>query len=69
MNFIEIREHDYSDIALLNLDHVPLIIPSVNAIFIDSITGTGNGIIHVNDESMERILREIGKEKPDGTAT
>lgn len=62
MNFIEIKENDYSVIALLNLDHVSLIIPSANTVFINSITGAGNGVIHVTDESMKRILREIGKE-------
>ena len=63
MNFIEIKDYDYDDIALLNLDHVSLIIPAANTIFINSNTGTGNGVIHVNNESLKRILREIGKEK------
>ena len=41
---------------ILSVDHIALVCPQSNTIIIDATTGNGNGVLQLDEDSMNRIM-------------
>lgn len=57
--FIRVIETQYSDSQLININNISVIHEASNTIIVNSINGQGNGIYHLDDESMKKLLENI----------
>lgn len=58
--FIKVRETRYNDEIYINTDNISCIYANhSNAIIVNGVTGNGNSIYNLTDESMKRLLDNI----------
>ena len=57
--FIRVLETQYNDKPLININHISAIYEESNTIVVNGNHGQGNGIYHLDSESMKKLLKNI----------
>lgn len=57
--FIRVTETQYNDSQLINIDNISVIDENSNTIIANCVHGQGNGIFHLDNESMKKLLANI----------
>lgn len=57
--FIKVKETEHDDELIINTNNICYIHPASNTILVNGIDGTGKGLIHLDRESMEKLLKYI----------
>lgn len=57
--FIRVTDAQYGDENIINIDNISLIHEDSRTIVLNGAHGCGNGVIHVNEDGIERIIKNI----------
>lgn len=57
--FIRVTDAQYGDENIINLDDISLIHEASRTIVLNGVHGCGNGVIHVNEDDIEKIIKNI----------
>ena len=57
--FIRVNETQYGDSLLVNINNISNIFEDSNTIVTNGIHGNGNGIYHLDDKDMRKLLKNI----------
>ena len=59
MKWVKIIETDYGTEDIVNLENVSAIAPYCNTIILNGVHGEKDGVYHIDEESMQKILSLI----------
>ena len=57
--FIRVTDAQYGDENIINLDNISLIHEGSRTIVLNGVHGCENGVIHVNKDDIEKIIKNI----------
>lgn len=61
MKIVTVRTFHDNIEYLVSIDHIALVCPQAGVIIIDAPTGTKDGVIQIDDESMARVLQNLNE--------
>ena len=57
--FIRVIETDYNDELIINTNNISYIHQASNTVLVNGVDGTGKSLVHLESESMKKILDNI----------
>ena len=57
--FVKIIDVQYGEENIINLENISLIHKASRTIVLNGVHGCGNGVIHVNADDIEKIIKNI----------